>query len=148
VGTYDIWATATSEGKDSPPSPRYRMEVDSVVIDLGFSRFNAEFVYGSSMIILLVICLMLAIYTYRQFRVAKEHHQLVKKEIGDIEEVLSRGFSNLHKEIEVEIEKLNMMRKSRHLREEELEEERRLLSDLDIVRMHIKEELSDLKVLN
>lgn len=147
VGEYDVWANAELDLNESATTQSVRVKVDSVVIDLGFTRINKEFIYGFISLVLLVCLIILSWYTFKQFVTTRRRNKIVNSEILEIERELNKAFDELHSHIESEVEDLLKIRKSRKLREEELELERKLLLDLELVKSHLKEELSELEAI-
>lgn len=145
VGEYDVWADAEIDFNQSPSTQSRRIKVDSVVIDLGFTRINKEFIYGLLSVILSLTLLALVYYITKQVRDTHKRNKLISGEIKELERELSKAFDELHAQIELEIENLLRIRKTRKLRESELELERKLLLDLELVKSHLKEELSELE---
>jgi uncharacterized membrane protein len=145
TGRYLLWTQAKIGEQLSPPSPQIEMQVGKAALQFGVSRISYETLYMliiAGLLIVIVVFIVLIVLDYRRVH---RKHLAFKKEFGEVEESIRRGFAVLRRDIQKEIEAMQKLKLNKHLVEAEEERERQLLRDLEDIERRIGKELWDVQ---
>lgn len=145
TGGYLMWAQAKIGNEMSPPSPQIQMTVRQTALQFGSSRISFETLYLTSSIILLLFVIGLSLFIGFHFYHGKKKLRVFKKEVGDIEGALERGFAVLKRDLELELAAVREGKKGKKLSAAEARREQELLQDLKDIEEEVGKELRDLE---
>lgn len=144
-GHYLLWTQSKLGESLSPPSPQVQMTVTETALQFGSTRLSYETIYLILVAILLAIALILIGCIIVYVRRGRKVRQALKKEILEAEDMVRRGFAVIHRDIEAELAVIQKLRLRGVLQEEERVQEERLLKDLELVRLQIGKEITDIE---
>ena len=144
-GDYLLWTQGKLGENMSPPSPQINMTVRPTALQFGASRISYEVLYLIVIAALILIFLSLVVYAVFHARRARRHYKLFKKEVGEAEEAIRRGFALLRRDIQEELAIIKKAGMNKELSHEAKEKEAQLLEDLEKVKNYIGKEVFDIE---
>jgi len=145
AGKYLVWTQLRIADALSPPSSNLRLEVAPTAIQIGENRLSFQDFYFSLLVIVLVLLLGILIFIIYHFSHHRIKSAILRREIREAEESISRGFALLHKDIEAELSIIRKSKLSRELAAEEKIREEKLIRDLEEVKSYIGKEVWDVE---
>jgi hypothetical protein len=146
-GEYIIWTQSKIGGQVSPPSPQVKMTVTKTAFQFGSSRISYKLIFSLIISLLFLIIIVMLFYISLSAQKIREKSTLFKKEVGEIEDAVHRGFMVLHREINREFKLLEELNAKKPLSANEREYREHLMSDLKKIERHIEKEIIDVEKL-
>lgn len=144
-GKYKMWVQEQFGDEKSAPSPQYLVNVKRVAIQLGVTKISSESIYIFIIVLLIIFILILIwriIYYVKNIKIKRKKIEL---EINKARESINRGLTVLNRDLELELNSIKNLAKSKKMTDEEKAYAKQLEMDIDKIENIIGEEMLDIE---